>query len=382
MFRNLTAPGCLLGVGLTTLAGAVLERVSSGGRCRSKPGSVPRTIFLLLVVSAFLPTLVACDEGPTATSPQAESELPAEIASGVAEAEATAIVALASSGHTYCGRLCQPVFWLDSDVDALESELARGASIDAKDRRGNTPLHYAALLADFHVVDYLLNKGAQIEAVNDGMMTPLHVAANDGVLTSFHTSETVGGSLLSRSHHPIFHSQSSAVVMLLLERGADPNARTDWGLTPLHRVRDPVVATLLLLYGADVEAKTDEGGTPLFYAASDTRDPAIVALLLEHGANVDEVGEYGMTPFYSAVQRRSNAELLGLLLKHGADVNARGRHGWTPLHEAVNGRDHSAIVFLLANGADINAAEDDGETACDYGRRSSRPDDILNLVCP
>jgi uncharacterized protein len=64
----------------------------------------------------------------------------------------------------------------------------------------------------------------------------------------------------------------SAVLKILLERGASPNVRTQGGTTPLMCAaaeKHPDMLATLLAAGADVNARDDEGDTALFYALRD-----------------------------------------------------------------------------------------------------------------
>jgi len=83
-------------------------------------------------------------------------------------------------------------------------------------------------------------------------LTPLHLA------------------MLSRSDGTVATSFSYPKAELLLQSGADVNARTKGGLTPLHLAiactSDSEVARLLIERGADINAKTDQGYTPLTFA--------------------------------------------------------------------------------------------------------------------
>jgi hypothetical protein len=80
------------------------------------------------------------------------------------------------------------------------------------------------------------------------------------------------------------------VAALLLEHGADPNARNDDGWTPLHfacwlDARDKTMVEVLLRHGADVNARDNAGRTPLDYVIGGARDgEAIRSLLIEKGA--------------------------------------------------------------------------------------------------
>ena len=65
---------------------------------------------------------------------------------------------------------------------------------------------------------------------------------------------------------------------LLLQHGADPNARNADGDTPLHNTLNPHVAILLLQYGADPDLRNKEGLSPMDVAV--VRDNLEVAKLL------------------------------------------------------------------------------------------------------
>jgi uncharacterized protein len=127
-----------------------------------------------------------------------------------------------------------------------EPDLARQWSAD-----GFTALHYAAFFGQEDAARILVERGAEVEVVarNESIrVTPLHSAA-------------------AGSH--------AAIVKLLLEAGADPNAAQDGGFTPLHSAaqnddRDSVEA--LLEAGADPARANDEGKTPAELAGDETRE--------------------------------------------------------------------------------------------------------------
>src|SRR5207245_4755765 len=67
------------------------------------------------------------------------------------------------------------------------------------------------------------------------------------------------------------HTQQPAAVRLLLERGADPNAATPGGVTPLLMAADdpdPTTVQLLLAHGANPHVEGPGGATPLTQAVS------------------------------------------------------------------------------------------------------------------
>ena len=172
-----------------------------------------------------------------------------------------------------------------------------------------TPLHRAAADGEPEAVTLLLDGGADIEARNENGGTPLHVAVENN---------------------------GPEVVALFLDRGADIEARSDAGHTPLHLAtghNELEVVALLLDRGANIEASPETRHTPLHYAAGHNK-PEVVALLLDEGANIEARTEKGATPLHTAA-RYNNLEMVALLLDRGANVEAREDDG--PLQASPKG---------------------------------------------
>ena len=172
-----------------------------------------------------------------------------------------------------------------------------------------TPLHRAAADGEPEAVTLLLDGGAEIEARNENGGTPLHVAVENN---------------------------EPEVVALFLDRGAYIEARTDNGRMPLHVAagnNEPKVVALLLDKGADIHAGSTIGSTPLHFAAGYNK-PEVVALLLDEGANIEARTEKGATPLHTAA-RYNNLEMVALLLDRGANVEAREDDG--PLQASPKG---------------------------------------------
>lgn len=73
-------------------------------------------------------------------------------------------------------------FVSEGKVSAIEETISRGASVNAKDRTGQTPLHIACASHECgaEVVGVLLASGADVNPLDAQQQTPLDVAAHNG----------------------------------------------------------------------------------------------------------------------------------------------------------------------------------------------------------
>ena len=133
-----------------------------------------------------------------------------------------------------------------------------------------------------------------------------------------------------------------------------------FNFTPLHWVISKRVAELLISEGADVNAITLEGSTPLHFAAWNGRKE-IAELLIDNGADLNVINnELAGTPFITALDwaiQQGRTETADLLRKHGGMTVEELRAGMTPLHAAAREGLKEVVELLIAAGADVNAKD-------------------------
>jgi ankyrin repeat protein len=140
---------------------------------------------------------------------------------------------------------------------------------------------------------------------------------------------------------------SAADVGRLLVRGVDPNVHNHAGATPLMwAVDDRAKSQLLVDYGADVNARSDDGRTPLMIAAGINGSAPVVRLLLDHGADMTVRAQsfWGRTTALAEAVLAGNLPVFDMLRKDGADLNAVG--AW-PAVLAVRGNCSGCAKVLL-----------------------------------
>jgi hypothetical protein len=121
----------------------------------------------------------------------------------------------------------------------------------------------------------------------------------------------------------------------------------------------------LLTAGADINLPNGGKRTPLM-AAAYSGNVKMVDLLLAHGAKTDYVGASGYTVLHFAVFQTDNVDVCKRLVAAGADINAADDNGQTPLIQAVRLEQLDTARWLVDHHADVNHKDRQGHTAFYY----------------
>lgn len=206
------------------------------------------------------------------------------------------------------------------------------------------PLHIAAGEGNKEILELLLARGAD-PALQESRSTALHAAADTrSRKPAYQQTQKVDR---SREH--------LECVQILLKRGADVRAMNNSKLTPLHLAAAcnfKAGAEALLSAGAEVDAKAQFDATPLHWAVINNADD-VVALLLEKGANANA----GLSPGAALITTRAgdmpnpfggaavdgktplslatSAGMKDLLAKHGATLAPSATSPGAPQRKSV-----------------------------------------------
>lgn len=251
------------------------------------------------------------------------------------------------------------------DKVKLEALIASGAEV--KGEKGAAALYWAAARGKYETATVLIAHGADVNAREPlNGFTPLHRAVSY-VGNSQPRAQYGGarfGALVEVPPMDVTAAQNKRkFAELLIAHGADVNARSKGGITPLHEVASKEMVELLIRHGANVNPQTSTGGSaPLFSAISrDSPNKEIVVALLTHGAAVDIKNQVGQSPLHYAVQQ-GKEEIVELLIANGADVNAKDREGRLPLNLAIQDNKVKLAALLLAHGSTLDAKPQYGLT--------------------
>jgi len=268
-----------------------------------------------------------------------------------------------------------------------EVNLGEGIEIDWVGSEGKTALHLTAQYGHKRVVQILLDHGTDIEAHCEPYGTPTMVC---------HLWRKYPTALCRRRGDDDASGRQVSVVRLLLDQGADVNARSLSSRTPLQaavkyrRTSNDSAATIRLLLdmGAHANAFDTVGWTPLHEAAHYGKYE-IAQILLNHGAHIEGrpaesnpayasnpillPGHHLRTPLLLSCKGWSEP-LIRILIKDKAHLDAQLETGETLLHlAAIEGR-RTIIPMLLEAEAKPNITEYDyGKTALHKAAYNGNP---------
>ena len=140
------------------------------------------------------------------------------------------------------------------------------ADINARDKRGNSPLHLATLLNNTETMRILLSYSqTNVNLPNTAGQSPLVIAlrhAND------------------------------ATINLLIDYNADPNVKQ--GITPLlYAIRKADVVMMRRLFALNANPNAMYDGTAPFHVAAEQQSKTMIDLILKEGGNIDiQVGAH------------------------------------------------------------------------------------------
>ena len=247
------------------------------------------------------------------------------------------------------------------DVELVQLMLQRGASFEARCVDQITPLMHAVKHGYLSILEVLLIKGAQVDTTTAGW-TALHRAADMVNVPMVHLLLSKGADIEARSPKdflPKKHSLARLGSGLNDYDEVDDASDADMGWSPLLRAAtngQEAMVRLLIENGADIEARSPNNGTPLSCAA-EGNDGAIVEFLLKKGANVGAGDDFGWRPLHRVMVNPDGENVAQMLLGHGADVNVRCLYQKSPLHHAIEKGNSAMVSFLLAAGADVEARD-------------------------
>ena len=241
-------------------------------------------------------------------------------------------------------------------LDVVKMLVEAGAGVRVIDHYGDTCLTIAAFYGHIETVCYLVGlPEVDVNHQNCNRVTVLHRAA--------------------RGH-------GAHVVQLLIDAGADIETKDNDGFSPLHRAiaEDALdIVEILVEAGARVCATNDEGETSLTLAVILGHTETVRYLVGLPQVEVNHQNCKRETALHCAARGQDHADVVELLIDAGADIEALNYEERSPLHCACESGALDVVEMLVRAGARVCVTNHNVET-CLHSAACSGHTDIVRYI--
>lgn len=207
-----------------------------------------------------------------------------------------------------------------NNLSRLDELLTAGADVNRRDSDNKTVLHKACETSNLAAIKLILRHKPNVNLRDNWGGTPLIIAT---------------------------HENHVEIVKLLLSHGADPYIEASrYKSTPLRNARSGEIVTLLIDNGANIDAKASDNATPLIWA-SGYGHLSTVKGLCGHGVDVNQRGGRGQTALHNAADQ-GQIDTVRFLLTQKPDVSLVDVNFCTALDKAKY-KGYKDIVDLITN---------------------------------
>lgn len=214
------------------------------------------------------------------------------------------------------------------NIQEIDRIISGGLNINTTFKRKSTLLHFAVEFGQYHIVNYLIKKGADLDLQDRDKNTPLMLSTE-------------------LSH------QNDSISELLINSGANTNIGGLHGSTPLRNT------------------------IGIFRVGQNMK---IFKLLVEKGADVNYCcKECCSHSIFLYCCSWGTSEMLDILIKKNVDVNSENCNGLNGLMCAIKTKNKMAIKFLLATNINFNHLDKKGRTIMDYAIKSEDAE-IIKMI--
>lgn len=236
-----------------------------------------------------------------------------------------------------------------NDIDEVQRLLMLGVSPDSTNEDGLTALHQCCIDDSEEMMKLLLDFGANVNAKDSEQWTPLHAAATCGHLH---------------------------LVKYLISKDADLLAVNADGNMPYDICEDEAtldyIESEMAKRGITQEMIDETRAQPERYMLSDLKN------LVENGDDLEYRDHQGATPLHIAAANGYVA-VVEFLLDHHVSTDINDNDFWQPIHAAACWGHPDVIELLVQAGADLNAKTKNGETPFDICEDPDLKDRLMQL---
>ena len=238
-----------------------------------------------------------------------------------------------------------------------------GADVSATDDKGDTCLTMAAHHGHTETVRYIVGlKDVDVKSAAMNDFTALHKAVDKGHVD---------------------------VVQVLIDAGAEVDAKNKWRDSPLHLASkrgNMAIVKMLVEAGAEVSATDNKGATCLTMAVQHWHTETVRYLVGLKDVDVNSAVDGDFTALHWAITEtygtvgEGRAEMVQVLIDAGADVDTEDNTGRSPLHLASREGNMAIVKMLVEAGADVSATDNEGDTCLAMAAQLGHTETVRYLV--
>jgi ankyrin repeat protein len=231
-------------------------------------------------------------------------------------------------------------------IDMAEALIARGADVNARNDRGQTPLFLTAEAGHLPMARLLIERGVRVGAKpTAGGRSPLQAAVFGGHVGLAQLLLANGAALDPLSAAGLGRTSELQAALKHKPTLAGPQKVAE--SAPLYwaaKFGHTATVEMLVAAGAAIGCRDRQGATPMILTAMGGHAKT-AELLLAKGAKVDAWDDAGRTALHHAAAA-GHTQVVRLLVEHGAKLTAEDRKGRTPL-QLAEAQGHRQVVELL-----------------------------------
>lgn len=236
---------------------------------------------------------------------------------------------------------------LNADYQGLENVLKK-VDVNHPLADGSSLLAWGIETQDTGIIKLLLSSGAQVNNnASNNPFSPLILACKYG---------------------------NADIINSLLDKGADVNALTDDAISAFQLCAGNAPAGIIksmIAAGALIDTANDQGQTPLMWAAAHGQVENM-RLLLEHGADINQQTLQGFTTLLFAIKSGTLAAPL-VAIEAGAHLNHKSNNGTSAAQLAMYQHNFDFAYWLIDKGTDLEAYDRNGHQLLHVAVKTNQP---------
>lgn len=292
--------------------------------------------------------------------------------------EGNGVNKLTHDGRTY-------IFWAayKGNLEIMQYLLDKGAKTDVIDDKGYSLLTFTAVTGqtDPALYDLIITHGANvlIEKSKDGanVLLLLIPYLDDFKMVTYFESK--GINLKSKDNYGNgafnYTAQTGNIELLkkLIDKGLNyktPNIEGGnafiFASKGTRRIKNGIdVYKFLERLGINPNVTTKKGVNPLHSIAYSSKDKEVLDFFIQKGVSVNQQDEHGNTPFMNAAAY-NNMDIVTYLSKHVDDINVQNAKGQTALTKAISSNTLDVISFLVDQKSNTQIIDKEGNSLANY----------------